>query len=359
MSRRRRGFTLIELLVVIAIIAILIGLLVPAVQKVREAAARMQCSNNLKQWGLATHNFHDQYKRFPPALGFNTSVAPALVANPAVNYGVPTNSAFGNGVFHLLPFMEQGNLWAASLGDVTVSILPTPIKSIYFPDNNNVWAQVIPAFVCPSDPSTSDGKVTINGAAFGAASYGFNALIFSKNNYVNYANPPTPAGGSYDPQGAGRIATITDGTSNTVLMAHRYAQCNNANYPTGGSAWAYSAISVSGSSTFAAPMNQSNATLFPSFPGVQMGYFVQRDAPGAVPAGKGVTAVGPASLFQMTPTPFNGNCDPLRAATPHSVMVVCLADASVRTMSSSLTPNTWWAAMTPSGGEVLGSDFND
>src|SRR6202165_3494161 len=106
-SQRRSGFTLIELLVVIAIIAILIGLLVPAVQKVREAAARTQCVNNLKQWGVAAHNCHDSYKRFPPALGIFPGTAQTLAPNVS----------FGNGLFFFLPFIEQGTLYNSSLNN--------------------------------------------------------------------------------------------------------------------------------------------------------------------------------------------------------------------------------------------------
>ena len=96
--RCRKGFTLIELLVVIAIIAILIGLLVPAVQKVREAAARAQCTNNLKQLGLALHNFHDTYKGFPPA----EQDLPRYTGGP--------NPPKLSWVPYLLPYFEQGNL---------------------------------------------------------------------------------------------------------------------------------------------------------------------------------------------------------------------------------------------------------
>src|SRR5262245_18405044 len=139
MIRRRSAFTLIELLVVIAIIAILIGLLLPAVQTIREAAARLQCSNNLKQSGLAIHNYHETYGFLPPA---RADAAPGF---PVVEFNVPAPAtgtiAHGPAIF-LLPIIEQDNLYKQYRFDLDWR----------HATNRPVVRTTVKTFVCPSAP---------------------------------------------------------------------------------------------------------------------------------------------------------------------------------------------------------------
>jgi prepilin-type N-terminal cleavage/methylation domain-containing protein len=322
----RRGFTLIELLVVIAIIAILIGLLLPAVQKVREAAARSKCQNNLKQLGLAAHNYHDANGHVPPGIGYDPPV---------------TGGVFGTYQFHLLPHLEQGSLYASALGSVT---FPPPAgpTAVYYAGNNNVYSRPVPVFLCPSDPSVeAGGVVTIDGIPFGPACYVPNALVNSQNDLTR--SPPVT-----NPQGKNTLAVITDGTSQTILHAEKYARCSNTTmappFRDGGSAWAYTASPLFPWQP--APMTPPGKAFQPGF---------------AIPAlvGRGAPdAIGPGSKFQLQPTPFEGNCDPTRAATAHAGGIqVGLADGSVRTLTPSVSGATWWAAVTPAGGDVLGTDW--
>ena len=320
---RRRGFTLIELLVVIAIIAVLIGLLVPAVQRVREAANRIKCANNLKQLGLAAHHYHDVNGHLPPGIG----------------YYPPAGGAFGTWFFHLLPYVEEENLYSSALGLVPFPPPDGP-TAVYYPGNKNVYSKRVEVFLCPSDPSVgSDGVVMINGFSFGASCYGHNALLAGQSDLTTIPFKTNP-------QGKTRFADITDGLTNTILHAEKYARCTNTTmapqFRDGGSVWAYTA-----GPPF--PWQPPPMTL-PAKP-FQAGFCI------VALANLGASdAIGPGSKFQVQPR--EGNCDPTRAATAHSGGIhVGLADGSVRTLSPSMSGETWWAAVTPRRGELLGSDW--
>jgi prepilin-type N-terminal cleavage/methylation domain-containing protein/prepilin-type processing-associated H-X9-DG protein len=159
------GFTLVELLVVIAIIAILIALLIPAVQKVREAAAKSVCQNNMKQIGLAAHNYHDTYKALPPAV----QIIGASVGQNS-NLSTYRQPQFGpNWAVFLLPYLEQGALFSEFLPDIT-NFVPSGGK-------NQNWrklkSETIPTFLCPTDDSQT--PCALNGGNWARGNYGANA----------------------------------------------------------------------------------------------------------------------------------------------------------------------------------------
>jgi prepilin-type N-terminal cleavage/methylation domain-containing protein len=334
----RRGFTLIELLVVIAIIAVLIGLLLPAIQKVREAANRMACQNNLHQFGIGINNVNDTYGMLPPGLGYY----PGSTLNQGTGYGIL--------LFHLLPFMEQGNLYNSSLG--AVAGFTPPGVTVHYVGNGNppVYSTPLKVYRCPSDytipPSGQINDTTHFGGnfTFGACSYAFNAVPFTTGSFTPTQAAPgyIPTGASFDPQNPEPVIPkdFTDGTSNTILCVEKIAQCSNQNIQ-GGNYWAYSAPQKA----LPAPMG---GTPLPFFPGVQIFFFL------AYPGGG--TALGFPSIFQSQPVPTN--CDPYRASTGHTGSIqACMVDGSSRGISSAVSAQTWWYAFTPNSGDVLGSDW--
>lgn len=190
-QKNRRGFTLIELLVVIAIIAILIGLLLPAVQKIREAANRMSCSNKLKQMGLAFHNHNDTVGNLPP--GYVTHPTAAVV-NPGWAWGTV-----------ILPFIEQDNAFNSLAPDLT-GVIAAPAASA-----NPILTRNMPAYRCPSDTGTEINTVL---GGYGRSNYVINRELVGPD----AAGRPTSA----------KVQTIPDGSSNTIMIGERDSQRNVA-----------------------------------------------------------------------------------------------------------------------------------
>jgi prepilin-type N-terminal cleavage/methylation domain-containing protein/prepilin-type processing-associated H-X9-DG protein len=213
-TRLRGGFTLVELLVVIAIIGVLVGLLLPAVQAAREAARRMQCSNNLKQFGLALHNYHDTLKAFPPRRG---------------GTGGGNNSARHDGNYDrksafifLLPYIEQTALAnMVSAGNVVDTngnvIWPGGPAGWYTNTNWIPWGTQLTAVLCPSDNTpTTASTMARNSYAFCMGDT-LTAASVASHNSASY-NHRGVFGGSQQVRG---IRHITDGTSNTITMSER------------------------------------------------------------------------------------------------------------------------------------------
>jgi len=231
--RTRRGFTLIELLVVIAIIAILIGLLLPAVQKVREAAARSKCSNNLKQIGLALHNYHDTNGKLPP--GSASDMAP---------FGNGNNGWGSSWKVYILPFMEQqaiANQWQYNNNSGYVNAANIGLV-------NKI---TIPNYRCPSSPlpdmgpySNTSGYLTMFTSYTGVAGSSIEANAVTVTECCGGSSGIVAGGGALYLNSQVTLVSITDGTSNTVLVAEQSDHLRDAaNQPIPGG---YGAITSQG-----------------------------------------------------------------------------------------------------------------
>ena len=337
LPRSRRAFTLIELLVVIAIIAILIGLLLPAVQKVREAAARMSCQNNLKQLGLACHNYHDQSQVLPPG-----------AANDMPPFGTATSPQWGSSwKVYILPHIEQGNIF--NKWQFTGS-------SGYTNSNNtNLTTNVmIKALRCPSSPVPEfsnrggGGGNMMNTSYTGVAGSALSGTGVYAVGCCNGSGPLAADNGILYAGSKVKLENISDGTSNTWLIAEQSDHLRDAN---------------------GQPVTAGYTTGVGNSSGL---YSWMMGA--AHNAGGGQSGWGDGRHFNCTTVRFQinqkgfandssngtnndvGTNFPINSAHSGGANVV-LADGSVRFFRDSISITTWRALATRAGGEVISGDY--
>jgi prepilin-type N-terminal cleavage/methylation domain-containing protein/prepilin-type processing-associated H-X9-DG protein len=213
---KRHAFTLIELLVVIAIIGVLVGLLLPAVQKVRDAANRMKCENNLKQLALATHNYHNVFDHFPPGYNVPVSNTDLRPTNNIVTKGLASNPApdpakYYNWLIAILPYIEQQNLFAEfniSANQYTNCNGPT-----------SPGATIVNTFLCPLNTMYQTQTYTTGGTTYYFGVTNYVCVQGTQDDY--YGDVSIPFSGILYPNSKTRITDVLDGTSNTILLAER------------------------------------------------------------------------------------------------------------------------------------------
>jgi prepilin-type N-terminal cleavage/methylation domain-containing protein len=322
--KRRTGFTLIELLVVIAIIAILIALLVPAVQKVREAAARTQTNNNLKQVALSCHSAQDNFKMLPHLYGRYGSSGGTT----------GTGGSLGRRTIfvHLLPFCEQDNLYKVIGSNASVAPPATPAGTI------------VPPFLAPSDYSQ------INNGALATNLLANIRLFGNEIGTPGAANTACTTTGAACPFNANfngtslALVRIQDGTSNTIGFATGYSVCN-----------ANSTLSRD----FAAHNNATNGTGYTRF-GEQA---LQNPLTTVVTTSSGQAATTPTlGGWQLAPR-ITGTAPVCTATFAQSFgtggLSVGLMDGSIRMIAPSMGLTTWGRAITPHDGNPMPQDWNN
>jgi prepilin-type N-terminal cleavage/methylation domain-containing protein len=356
---RKRGFTLVELLVVIAIIGILVALLLPAINAARQAAMRNACINNMRQVGLALHNYHDVYKKFPVISDYDNIVAPTAIGNA----GNPPQMAAFSWIVKILPYIEESAMYNEISSDSGRFKLPPAGKAPFAPDmrvGSNTQAQnlhfsqvSIATLLCPS----FSGEPYSDNAAPAQAYAQINPktdIITGKpvgvalTNYVTFAatnkefltrNPPEPNGTIVGGK-ARTMATMRDGTSKTVVITESKEQSNSSWYDASGT-WVVALVpgltTASNPNPGITPMVVSPGGTNPVITALNYG-----PAPGATTPLYGTGFAG-AGARKWGPSSDHGG----------DVVIHCFGDNAVRPITSDINPNMYIWLVTPNGGEPL------
>ncbi len=337
-KRSRPGFTLVELLVVIAIIAVLIGMLVPAVQKIRELGNRTKCQNQMRQLGLAAHQSFDTQKSMPQLCNG---------PDPSTGGGLTLyNGQVGSVFYHLLPWLEETSIWEAAQYTYQPNPGGTPYN--YYGTNALPGAATarVGIFLCPSDASNLGGYIPFSASAYSsgglvspepkgwaAGNYAANWLVFGS---------PSANVTAQSFLGAARLPdSMPDGTTKTIMFTEKLATCSGP-FGTGGNLWAFPP---------ALPGNASN------WAGV-FGYWPD---PVNNPTGPalGPTWQAPVDMEPPQVNPITGTCNPFRTSTAHPGGAnICMGDASVRQISNSVPMNVWYRLVSPNGHDNDGSEVD-
>jgi prepilin-type N-terminal cleavage/methylation domain-containing protein/prepilin-type processing-associated H-X9-DG protein len=343
MRRRRSAFTLIELLVVIAIISVLIGLLLPAVQKVREAASRLKCTNHMKQLGLAIHNHHDSFQQFPFGKG------------PSYGAAVPGAPVYARWSVHsqILPYIEQENLFKM----IDFKFPPeTPgmagvinfMPAYQNPGRVNADASrvLVPGFICPSDPAPTPGDWP--GQTNYLANQGSSFLCDLSEALPSTLVPGEQSNGPFYYLSKNKIASVSDGMSNTVLFSEKL---RGRGFPDPRTDMLTIPNQNSRDATFAACTGLNPATATP---------LTSKQGASWVMGEMCCTTYNHVSGPNTTTCAgigFPGNMANMAMQVPpssaHTGGVNCLmGDGSVRFVTNSVTLPAWRAMGTMNGGEV-------